>query len=246
MNGNNKKDLRAFVRYDGSGRVVAGSLILRRQKPKVGKWTEIQGYQCCTDHTLTTTVAAAITNFKVRLYCGSSIGSELLSTTGWTAGAGWTGNNTTGYIHATGSLATLSNVIAAAIGQQYTIGLTITSRTAGSISVTFGGVTTAGITASTNLSVLATGVGNLVITPLTTFDGTVIVSIKKTPTLVTTLASSQSSTTVADLVTRLNTTYPVLGVFSTTGGTNLTLVMTDLQKQALCSGQQALTMTVSI
>lgn len=43
----NKKDLKAFVRYDGSGRVVAGSLILRRKKPKVGKWTEIQGYQCC-------------------------------------------------------------------------------------------------------------------------------------------------------------------------------------------------------
>jgi len=47
MNGNNKKDLKAFVRYDGSGSVVAGSLILRRKKPKVGKWTEIQGYQCC-------------------------------------------------------------------------------------------------------------------------------------------------------------------------------------------------------
>ena len=47
MNGSNKKDLKAFVRYDGSGRVVAGSLILRRKKPKVGKWTEIQGYQCC-------------------------------------------------------------------------------------------------------------------------------------------------------------------------------------------------------
>jgi len=43
----NKRDLKAFVRYDGSGRVVAGSLILRRKKPKVGKLTEIQGYQCC-------------------------------------------------------------------------------------------------------------------------------------------------------------------------------------------------------
>jgi hypothetical protein len=241
----NKRDLKAFVRYDGSGRVVAGSLILRKQKPKVGKWTEIQGYECCTDHTLTTTVAAAITNFKVRMYCGGSIGSELLSTTGWTAGTGWSGNNTTGYVHASGTAA-LSNSLAAVIGQQYIISLTITGRTAGSVSVTFGGSTAAGITASANLDVLATGVGNLVITPLTAFDGTVIVSIKKTPTLVTTLASSQSSTTVANLVTRLNTTYPVLGVFSTTGGTNLTLVMTDLQKQAICSGQQALTMTVSI
>jgi hypothetical protein len=46
----NKRDLKAFVRYDGSGRVVAGSLILRRQKPKVGKWTEIQGYKCCNQN----------------------------------------------------------------------------------------------------------------------------------------------------------------------------------------------------
>lgn len=50
----NKRDLKAFVRYDGSGRVVAGSLILRRQKPKVGKWTEVQGYQCCNAPVLNT------------------------------------------------------------------------------------------------------------------------------------------------------------------------------------------------
>lgn len=50
----NKRDLKAFVRYDGSGRVVAGSLILRRQKPKVGKWKEIQGYQCCNAPILNT------------------------------------------------------------------------------------------------------------------------------------------------------------------------------------------------
>lgn len=43
----NQRNLKAFVRYDGSGRVVAGSLILRKQKPKVGNFQEIQGYQCC-------------------------------------------------------------------------------------------------------------------------------------------------------------------------------------------------------
>lgn len=41
------QNLKAYVRYDGSGRVVAGSLILRRQKPKVGKWQEIPKNQCC-------------------------------------------------------------------------------------------------------------------------------------------------------------------------------------------------------
>lgn len=42
-----KRPLKAFVRFDGSGRVVAGSLILRKNMPKVGKWQEILAYQCC-------------------------------------------------------------------------------------------------------------------------------------------------------------------------------------------------------
>lgn len=57
----NKRDLKAFVRFDGSGRVVAGSLILRRQKPKVGKWQEIVGYECCNPTTTTTTTVAPTT-----------------------------------------------------------------------------------------------------------------------------------------------------------------------------------------
>ena len=42
---NNK--LKAYVRYDGTGRVIAGSLILQRFKPKVGNWKEIDAYECC-------------------------------------------------------------------------------------------------------------------------------------------------------------------------------------------------------
>lgn len=45
MANNNK--LKAFVRYDGTGRVIAGSLILQRNKPKVGKWEQIGAYECC-------------------------------------------------------------------------------------------------------------------------------------------------------------------------------------------------------
>lgn len=43
----NKKDLKAFVRFDGNGRVVSSSLVLRKKKPKVGKWMEIPTYECC-------------------------------------------------------------------------------------------------------------------------------------------------------------------------------------------------------
>jgi len=52
-----KKDLKGFVRFDGSGRVVAGSLILRRRMPKVGKWQEVPAYECCNTTTTTTTIA---------------------------------------------------------------------------------------------------------------------------------------------------------------------------------------------
>lgn len=58
----NSRPLKAFVRFDGSGRIVAGSLILRKNKPKVGKWKEIQAYECCFLTTTSTTTAAPTTS----------------------------------------------------------------------------------------------------------------------------------------------------------------------------------------
>jgi hypothetical protein len=48
----NNRPLKAYVRYDGSGRAVSSSLIWRKNKPKVGKWKEIVGYECCNTLTL--------------------------------------------------------------------------------------------------------------------------------------------------------------------------------------------------
>ncbi len=50
-----KRPLKAYVRFDGAGRVVPSSLVLRRKMPKVGKWIEVPGYQCCNPTTTTTT-----------------------------------------------------------------------------------------------------------------------------------------------------------------------------------------------
>lgn len=58
----NTRPLKAFVRFDGSGRIVAGSLILRKNKPKVGKWKEIPAYECCNYvPTTTTTTTVRVT-----------------------------------------------------------------------------------------------------------------------------------------------------------------------------------------
>lgn len=58
----NKRSLKAFVRYDGTGRVIAGSLILQAKKPKVGNWQEIDAYECCNDITTTTTTTSTSTS----------------------------------------------------------------------------------------------------------------------------------------------------------------------------------------
>ena len=52
---NTNSSLKAYVRYDGTGRVIAGSLILQRFKPKVGNWQEIDANECCNPTTTTTT-----------------------------------------------------------------------------------------------------------------------------------------------------------------------------------------------
>jgi hypothetical protein len=64
--------LKAFVRFDGSGRVIPSSLILQKSKPKVGNWKEINATQCCdaapTTTTTTTTISvgqeSAVGNFN--------------------------------------------------------------------------------------------------------------------------------------------------------------------------------------
>jgi len=67
------RNLKAYVRYDGSGRVVAGSLILRKNKPKVGKWKEVQGYECCNSVTLTFDMPdVSINDVSLRLLCNGT------------------------------------------------------------------------------------------------------------------------------------------------------------------------------
>lgn len=82
----NQRNLKAFVRYDGSGRVVAGSLILRKQKPKVGRWQEIPAYQCCNDvpTVLTDTIPGEfpLTYVSIRMFCGESTASTVYTSEG--------------------------------------------------------------------------------------------------------------------------------------------------------------------
>jgi hypothetical protein len=55
-----RKNLKAFVRFDGSGRIVSGSLILRQHQPKMGKWKQIQTTECCDFVPTTTTTTTLV------------------------------------------------------------------------------------------------------------------------------------------------------------------------------------------
>lgn len=68
----NKRDLKAYARFDGSGRIVPGSLVLRRSKPKVGKWMEIQGYECCNTTTLSFTDPELV-DPSFQILCGTTV-----------------------------------------------------------------------------------------------------------------------------------------------------------------------------
>ena len=70
--------LKAFVRIDGSGKVIPGGPIFQAQKPKVGKWREINVKECCnyepttttttsSTSTTTTTTTAAVLSFIGRV-----------------------------------------------------------------------------------------------------------------------------------------------------------------------------------
>ena len=60
---NSNNQLKAYVRFDGTGRIVPSSLILQRFKPKDGNWQEIDAKDCCNfvPTTTTTTTAAPTT-----------------------------------------------------------------------------------------------------------------------------------------------------------------------------------------
>jgi hypothetical protein len=69
----NKRFLKAYARFDGSGRIVASSTILRKNKPKVGSWKEVQTYLCCNGTELYYTPSFPIDYPVVRIKCDNSI-----------------------------------------------------------------------------------------------------------------------------------------------------------------------------
>ena len=81
-----KRPLKAYVRFDGTGRIVPSSLILRRKKPKVGKWVEIPAYECCNPTTTSTTTARPTTTTTSSTTTTTTTTSTPTTTTTTTSG----------------------------------------------------------------------------------------------------------------------------------------------------------------
>ena len=107
------------------------------------------------------------------------LGSELANVLG--TGTNWTLVGTDlsvgGYTHTTGSVVALTTSLAAVNGTYYQIAYTITGRTAGTITIAYGGTSTT-VSATGATGPLASSTAVLTITPTTDFDGTVVLSIK--------------------------------------------------------------------
>lgn len=104
------------------------------------------------------------------------LGPEL-TTTG--SGTNWTGTDfATGYTHVVGSTASLTTTLAAVVGTYYQITYTVTGRTTGTFTINYGGTSTVGLTGTGNTGPVATTTSTLEIVPTSTFDGTIVLSVR--------------------------------------------------------------------
>jgi hypothetical protein len=154
-----------------------------------------------------------------------TLGSEFLTGGAWTS-TDWTGDNTTGWVHANGPTTALSYSLAAVSGTKYQIAYTVT-RSAGSVTIAFGGQSIAGVTATGAFGPTATSTGNLVVTPTTDFVGSIVLSIKAITAVSTPLFALQDSGGTAQIEMRAGLTGTGntfigngAGRYNTTGNNN--------------------------
>jgi hypothetical protein len=105
------------------------------------------------------------------------LGSEILSSSGWTS-TGWTGTGPT-FTHTTGNTTALSNNPLLTAYTLYWFTWTVTGRTAGSFSISFRGIAINSQTTSGTKGINSGASGSLTITPTTDFDGTITFSVKQ-------------------------------------------------------------------
>ncbi|MEO6305575.1 MAG: hypothetical protein ABIP51_20595, partial [Bacteroidia bacterium] len=90
---------------------------------------------------------------------------------------GWTGSFGSGFTHTTGNTSPLTSTTGVGSSSQYRLVYTITGRTAGTVTVTGGGLYDI-VTASDSVDFNSTSTAPIIFTPTTDFNGTLVVSFK--------------------------------------------------------------------
>ena len=150
---------------------------------------------------------------------GGQLGAELLSASGWTS-TGWTGSFGAGWTHTVGNTTALTNTLAAVSANSYQIAYTITTRTAGTIAIAFGGQTLSNISATGTQYIRASSTATLSITPTTDFDGTLVISIKLLSAGSASVSLKSSSGTVTNEI-RTSSSNTNLAIGVNAGSLNL-------------------------
>lgn len=170
----------------------------------------ILGYKSCirtiTDSTSSLSIDRVTAPVKIigtTSTNGPTFSDELLDGDNWTSD-GWTGSWSTGWTHTTGNTNILSHDHAATSGTPYLIEYTVTGRTAGSFTISFGGLTFSGISISSTLGMFANGTGSLQITPTSDFNGTIVISIKAIAAVSTPIITIVDSNDIERLSIRTN------------------------------------------
>lgn len=133
--------------------------------------------------TLTDQTVRGTKNFRGSdsTYDKAPFGSEQMTTAG--SGSGWTGNMVAGIVHTSGDATPFTGTLAAAVSNYYQITWTVTGYSAGTFSISFGGVSSnmTGLTASGVAGIQATTTGVNIVTPTSTLNtgATIIISIKQ-------------------------------------------------------------------
>jgi hypothetical protein len=106
-----------------------------------------------------------------------TFGAELLMVSDWSPGTGWIVTTPGTFQHTTGQMATLTHPAVLATATRYRLSWTITGRTTGSVTLAFGGMSIAGVTATDQFAPTTTSTATLVITPTSDFNGTITPSL---------------------------------------------------------------------
>lgn len=139
---------------------------------------------------------------------GPTYGANLLTEGGWTVGSGWTESPAGTFTHTSGSgVAALSHSAAVAIDTFYLCSYTITGRTTGSVTISFGGRSLAGVTATGGFGPTATSTTGLVVTPTSDFNGTITLTLVSITAITTAFGSFVDSTGNNRLVFRIPSAF---------------------------------------